>query len=129
MKKIIALSSLFICSVAFANSNELTFSRYSKGQKGKENWQEFKYYKIGNLIKVAYNDAKQKNESSLIITAFWKDREEKAIKMRVRFSAASKDLYLLKLYKTSGGGYATLEKIEGNVLYPYFRRFEEQKNE
>ena len=129
MKKIIVFISLFMFSVAFANNaDEATFSRYTKGKQGEKNWQELKYYKKGNLVKVAYNDERQKNETAMIITAFWNDTEEKAIKMRVRFSASSKDLYLLKLYQTSASGYATLEKIEGNFLYPYFRRFDEQND-
>ena len=129
MQKLILLISLFISSFAFGNNgDDDTFSKYTKGKQGEENWQELTFYKKGNLIKVAYNDQKQKNETSMLITSFWNDTEENATKMRVRFSAFSKDMYLLKLYKSANGGYATLEKIEGNMLYPYFKRFDEQRS-
>jgi hypothetical protein len=128
MQRFIVLISLFISSVAFTgNGDEETFIKYTKGNHGEENWQELMFHKKGNLIKVAYNDEKQKNETSMLIASFWNDTEENATKMRVRFSASSKDMYLLKLYRSSTGGYATLEKIEGNTSYPYFRRFEEQR--
>jgi hypothetical protein len=128
MQRFIVLISFFISSVAFtSNGDEEIFSKYTKGKQGEENWQELKFYKKGNFIKVAYNDEKQKSETFMLINDFWNDTEENATKMRVRFSAFSKDMYLLKLYTSSTGGYATLEKIEGNMSYPYFRRFEEQR--
>src|SRR5687768_6972572 len=128
MQKLIVLIFLFSSSVAFGFNGEVdTVHKYSKGKHGEANWQELTFHKKGNLIKVAYNDEKQKIETSMIITAFWDDPEENATKMRVRFSASSKDMYLLKLYKPANGGYATLEKIEGNMLYPYFTRLDEQR--
>jgi hypothetical protein len=129
MQKLIVLISLFISSVSFAsNGVKDTVSKYSKGKQGEENWQELTFHKKGNFIRIAYNDEQQKSETYMIVNDFWYDPEENATKMRVRFSAASKDRYLLKLYKNSTGGYATLEKIEGNMLFPYFRRFEEQRS-
>jgi hypothetical protein len=127
MLRFSVLISLFILSVAFVNKGDKEIViKYTKGKQGDENWQELTFHKKGNLIKVAYNDEKQKNETPMLIASFWDDTEENATKMRVRFSASSKDMYLLKLYRSSTG-YATLEKIEGNMSYPYFRRFEEQR--
>ena len=128
MQKLIVLISLLFSSVAFANNGgEDTVSKYSKGKQGEDSWQELTLHKKGNFMKLTYNDQKQKDETFMIVNDCWYDPEENATKMRVRFSAFSKDRYLLKLYKTANGGYATLEKIEGNMLYPYFRRLEEQK--
>jgi ribosomal protein L2 len=128
MQKLIVLIFLLISSVVFGgNGVEDTITKYSKSKQGEENWRELTFHKKGNLHKLTYNDEKQKNETFMIINDFWYDPEENATKMRVRFSAFSKDRYLLKLYKTGNGGYATLEKIEGNMLYPYFRRLDEYR--
>jgi hypothetical protein len=129
MQKLILLISLFISSVAFAsNGNEDTVTKYTRGKQGENSWQELTFYKNGNRSKVTYRDEKQKDETPMFINTAWDDPEENAYKMRVRLSTFIKDMYLIKLYKTPNGGYATFEKIEGNMLYPYFRRFDEQRS-
>ena len=129
MQRLIVLIFLFISSVAFASNGggEDTLTKYTNGKQGEEDWQELTFHKKGNFMKLTYNDEKQKDETFLIINDFWYDPEENATKMRVRFSAFSNDRYLVKLYKTTNGGYATLEKIQGNMLYPSFKRFDEHR--